>query len=76
MMTYTDGVEIKTGDRITFDGEPSVIEDIIDSEEKMAEWGLQESGVMITNTSMGLVFESFDLDYWNTIEFVERGGLE
>ncbi len=73
MITYADGVEARTGDRVDLDGEPAVVEALIDSADQQAEWGLSERGLMFKCASMGLVFEAVDSSTWDAIVFVGRG---
>jgi hypothetical protein len=72
MIMFADGVEVHVGDRITLEGEPSVVEVIIDTEDEKAAWGLQEIGLMVTNESMGRVFQSVNAVDWNAVEFIAR----
>ena len=45
-LQYSNGVEAKIGDHVDYDGEPSVVEDVIDTPKKMASWGLEGAGLM------------------------------
>jgi hypothetical protein len=53
---YRDGQEVRIGDHVDYDGEPSVVEDLVDTEAKRLEWGLQCFGLLLTNRAFGRVF--------------------
>jgi hypothetical protein len=73
MINYADGTEAKTVDHVDYDGEPSVVDAIVDSPEQCADWGLTDRGLMFKNAAFGLVFESVDSSTWDAIVFLHRG---
>jgi hypothetical protein len=72
MIAYADGTEARVGDRVDYDGEPSVVEAILDSAEQCAHWGLIERGLMFKNAAFGLVFEPVHSLTWESVVFIER----
>ena len=56
-MHYATGEEALVGDRGDYLGEASLVEHVLDSETSIAEWGLNQRGIMMTNRSSGRVFE-------------------
>ena len=47
------------GDRVAFCDDPDhlVVEDVIDTPERQANWGLDEFGIMLKGGAYGLIFE-------------------
>lgn len=72
MIAYADGAEARVGDKVDYDGEPSIVDEVIDSAEQCAEWGLAERGLMFKNAAFGFVFESVDSPAWDSIVFLGR----
>jgi hypothetical protein len=72
MLHYDDGAEIQIGDHVDFDGTPALVYDVIDSAEKLKEWGLDEYGVMFQAREYGLVYEARDNSCWDAILLVRR----
>lgn len=70
---YIDGTDARIGDAVDLDGIPSVVEDVIDSPEKMAHWGLVHRGLMLRNEQLGRVFQPVDSVEWDACLFVKRG---
>lgn len=60
IIKYFDNNEIKVGDNIRFEHGKCIgeIEDVINSKEKLKQWGLKEYGAMIKNREFGRVFYS------------------
>jgi hypothetical protein len=75
MIVYADGTEARVGDRIDYDGEPSVVEAVLDSAEQCADWGLTERGLMFKNATFGLVFEPVTSSTWDAVVFLDRARL-
>jgi hypothetical protein len=68
MLHYQDGNEARVGDRVVYDGEPSVVEELVDTEEKRLEWRVDYLGLLLANRAFGRVYvEAGD------VEFVGRG---
>ena len=57
-MKYRNGDNIKIGDHVLIENKKTVglVDDIIDTKEKMEYWGVDEKGVMIKSKPFGLVF--------------------
>jgi hypothetical protein len=72
-MHYADGTDIHEGDLVTYDMEPAVVEEVINTPEKLQAWGLEEPGVMLKCEAFGRVFEQLGGDMWDVISFVRRG---
>ena len=72
MIQYADGTDARVGDRVDYDGEPSIVEAILDSAEECAAWGLTERGLMLKNAAFGLVFEPADKSTWESLVFLGR----
>lgn len=55
---YIDGQEARVGDKVLIDnGERTgVVEDVIDSDAKLEQWGVDEPGLMIKSEYYGLLF--------------------
>lgn len=51
-------IEPRIGDTVCFESEGDLltVEEVIDSEEKMKHWGLDQFGLMLTGGMYGLVF--------------------
>jgi hypothetical protein len=73
MIAYADGTEARIGDRVDYDGEPSIVEAVLDSTEQCASWGLPERGLMFKNAAFGLVFEPVGSSTWESVVFLGRG---
>jgi len=73
MIAYADGTEAQVGDRVDYDGEPSIVEAVIDSADQCAEWGLTQRGLMFKNATFGLVFQPVDPLIWDSVVFLGRG---
>ena len=72
-MRYADGTEVHDGDLVTYARRPAVVEELVDTPDKLWAWGLDEPGVMLMCEAFGRVFERFDGDSWDEITFVARG---
>ena len=72
MIVYADGTKARVGDRVDYDGEPSIVEAVLDSAEQCAIWGLSERGLMFKNAVFGLVFEAVDSSTWSSVVFLGR----
>ena len=73
MICYFDGHEAKVGDHVDYDGEQSVVEVVIDSNDELKFWGLEERGLMLTNRQFGRVFQPVDSVVWEAVTFLRRG---
>lgn len=73
MIKYPDGSVPRKGDRVDYDGYAAVVEDVIDTEAKRREWGVDKSGLMLETEAFGLVFEPEHLIDWDSVRFVARG---
>jgi hypothetical protein len=47
MITYASGTEARDGDHVNLDDAPGVVEQVIDTPERMADWGLDQAGLML-----------------------------
>jgi len=72
MISYSDGTVARVGDQVDFDGEPTVVEAVIDSEEQRAEQGLTDRGCVFKTKSFRLVFEPFPYITNSAIVFLNR----
>jgi len=74
MITYADGTIAQIGDNVDFDGYPAVVDDVIDSPELTAKWGLvkDEYGLMFKADQFGLVFEGPNSSSWDSIVLLSR----
>ncbi len=72
-MKYFSKESVKIGDIVLIEKGKTkgIIEDIIDTKEKMEFWGVKEKGLMIKAKPFGLVFWAMDDE--ERIVFVERG---
>jgi hypothetical protein len=68
MLYYRHGNEARVGDRVAYDGEPSVVEELVDTEEKRLEWRVDYLGLLLTNRAFGRVYVEAD-----DVEFIGRG---
>ena len=57
---YSTGEEAQVGDHVDYHGELSIVDDVIDTDDALRRWGLDEHGIMLANDSFGLVFEPLD----------------
>ena len=57
-MKYSSGEEILVGDEVLIENgkTPGVIETIVETQEEMKEWNVEESGVLVKAAPFGLVF--------------------
>jgi hypothetical protein len=55
VLHYQDGNEVRVGDRVSHDGEPSVVEEVIEDEGRRREWQVDHPGILIGNRA-GRVF--------------------
>ena len=70
VVRYWDGTEAQVGDRVTIDEtQQGIVRDVVDTQEKMKKWGLDEFGLMFD-----CVFypERFLREY--PVELVSRAG--
>jgi hypothetical protein len=72
MIAYANGIEARVGDHVDYDGEPSIVEAVLDSAEQCAAWGLTERGLMFKNATFGLVFEPIQSATWESVVFLRR----
>jgi hypothetical protein len=47
MITYASGTEARDGDHVNLDDSAGVVEQVIDTDERMAAWGLDQPGLML-----------------------------
>ena len=72
MIKYPDGMVAMRGDRAICDGMSGVIDDVIDSVRKQAEWEFETMGLMLATSDFGLVFEPVESIDWDCFEFLPR----
>lgn len=72
-MEYSNGILAKIGDIVLIEKGKTkgVVEDIIDTKEKIQFWGVKEMGLMIKAKPFGLVFWAIDDE--DEIIFLKRG---
>ena len=72
-MKYTNKISAKIGDIVLIENGKTegIVEDIIDTKEKMQFWGVSEVGLMIKSKPFGLVFWSIDDE--DEVVFIKRG---
>lgn len=73
MINYADGSLAQAGDRVDYDGELSIVDEVVDSPETYARWGLSSPGLMLRNTSFGLLFVPANAVGWDALVLVGRG---
>jgi len=75
MLTYADGTEMKPGDSVLIERgkTPAVVMLIIESAADQKECNVQESGVMLQSSSVGLVFLPGSLIATDPVVFISRG---
>lgn len=73
-MNYISGEKIKVGDKVRIERgrTPGVVEHIIESEQDMKEWGLDEQGLLLLSEPLGSVFWPLSETY-DPVIFVSRG---
>jgi len=67
MLYYRNGIEARVGDRVDYHGEPSEVEDVVDTDEKRVEWRADYLGLLLTNRTFGRVYVKC-----GDVEFVSR----
>jgi hypothetical protein len=72
MIAYLDGTEARVGDRVEYDGEPSIVEAVVDTPDECAAWGLTERGLMFKNATFGLVSEAVGSPTWESVVYLGR----
>ena len=72
-MKYSNGLFVKIGDIVLIENGKTkgVVEDIIDTQERMEFWGIKEMGLMIKAKPFGLVFWAIDDE--DSVKFLKRG---
>jgi hypothetical protein len=75
MIAYADGNETRVGDRVDFDGEPALVEDVIDSDSKRSDWGLEDFGLMLKTEHYGLVFKPVNSIAWDALVLLGRADV-
>jgi hypothetical protein len=71
-MRYATGEVALIGDLVDNDGWKSTVDDVIDTAERMAVWGVSERGLMLKCEEAGLVFELCSSIAWDAIVFERR----
>jgi hypothetical protein len=72
-INYLAGEEARVGDIVSYHLDRAVVEEVIISEQEMRQWGVNESGLMLT-TSFGRVFTGpRHVEDWEDLEFLSRG---
>ena len=66
-MQYATGDNVSIGDRVSCDGEPALVEDVIESGDEMVRWGLSEQGVMLRSQKLGLFFQAQSQTAWHEV---------
>jgi hypothetical protein len=69
---YATGEVAEVGDRVINDVWESIVDDVIDTSQRMAFWGLDEPGLMLECKEAGLVFEPCSSIAWDAIVFQGR----
>lgn len=69
---YSCGTEVRIGDSVDFDADPSVVEDVLATCKEWERWGLAERGVMFRTEGLGLVFEPEKSVCWPETVFLGR----
>jgi hypothetical protein len=74
MPRYADGTEIQAGDSVMIENgrTPGTVVDVV-SADRVAEFNVDEAGVMIKSAPFGLVFIPVSMLDGEGIVFVERG---
>jgi hypothetical protein len=75
VISYADGREARIGDRVDYDGEPAIVEDVIDSDSKRSDWGLDDFGLMLKTERYGLMFEPVRSIAWDALVLLGRAAL-
>ncbi len=75
MQRYPDGTPFLVGDHLLIEHgrTPATIEHLIVSGEEMANWGLDEPGLMLLSPPFGRVFWPFETMNHDIPVFVSRG---
>lgn len=57
-MKYVTGVDVKVGDRVLIEhGKTAgIVHSVVETDEQMREWGVDEAGISIASAPFGLVF--------------------
>jgi hypothetical protein len=70
VIRYSTGERARAGDRVIDDVWPAIVEAVISSPEEMANWGVDEPGLMLLTEAAGLVFEYCSSIAWDAIVLV------
>ena len=73
MMTYSDGSEILVGDTVFFGKERTSGMIAVVISEELADWNVEEPGVMIKSATLGMVFIARSKFSCVQITFEQRG---
>ena len=73
VITYAGGAEALPGDRVNLDSLRGVVEAVIESEAGLANWGIDEPGLMIKTDDCGLMYEPVDSITRDAVILLERG---
>ncbi len=73
MITFTDGVGAMLGDFVDYDGYSAIVEAVVDTEEALRLWGLEQRGLMLKTDAFGLVFVPEGAAAWDAVRLVSRG---
>ena len=73
-MNYISGEEIKVGDKVLIEQRrtPGLVEHIIETDQDMKEWGLDEQGLLLLSEPFGSIFWPLSETY-DPVIFVSRG---
>jgi hypothetical protein len=74
MIQYVDGQEACVGDKVLIDnGERiGIVDDVIDNDSKLREWGVEQPGLMIKSDYYGLLFRPVDCLEDDEISLISR----
>lgn len=69
---YAGGEESRPGDRVEFEGETAVVEEVIATPAQIASWDLDGRGVMLAGSSHGRLFQPEDDPAWSALVLLAR----
>ena len=72
VIRYPTGEVAQVGDRVLNHGWESVVDEVIDTPERIAFWGVKEPGLMLKCKEAGLVFEPCSNITWDHMVFKGR----
>ena len=72
MIRYSTGEPAEPGDCVTYFGEDSIVESVVEGEEALRHWGVDRNGLMLRNASFGHVFIPIGSDLDHDVAFKGR----